>query len=360
MYDVTLREVLVRREHVPLTRPYVIASYATDSVEIFYVALRDRSGLVGYGAASPAPDITGESFDDCAAALATAEVVVGADVARLGEVLGRLGETFEGAPAARAAVDMALHDLLARRLGVPLCALLGAPRPYLKTSITIGILPVQETLAEAREHAGHGFTCFKIKIGHDIDQDVERLRKLREVLGPDVALRVDANEGYDVEDAVRMFSLATSLNLELVEQPLARRDDALVARLGADARRLLAYDESAHSPVDAARLLHGPGAAGHLVIKLMKCGGIVPAREIAAIAHAAGAGVMWGCMDESAVSISAALHAALASPATRFLDLDGSFDLVKDLATGGFTVQDGVLIPNGAPGLGVHVEAFDR
>jgi L-alanine-DL-glutamate epimerase-like enolase superfamily enzyme len=123
-------------------------------------------------------------------------------------------------------------------------------------------------------------------------------------------------------------------------------------------RRLLVADESILSPADALRLATADGGAplyGGWVVKLMKCGGITPARRIAAIAEAAGVDLMWGCMDESAIGIAAALAVAYASPATRWLDLDGSFDLERDPARGGFTVRDGMLHPDAGPGLGVEL-----
>lgn len=353
-----IEDIVIRREGVPLTRPYAIASHFTDSVEIFYVAVRTASGLTGYGAASPVPAVTGETGDACAAALERGRSRRGTDASRLGEQLVWLGTELASTPAARAALDMALHDLVARRLGVPLCALLGAPRAPLPTSVTIGILPVDETLAEAREHVGRGFTCLKVKIGEDPDEDLRRLHRLREVLGPQVSLRVDANQGYDADALGRLLRDADVLGLELIEQPLARGREDELRLLDDRALARIALDESVHTPKDAALVLETPAAAGCLVVKLMKCGGVAPAREIAAHAATRGATLMWGCMDESVVSIAAALHVAMASPATRYLDLDGSFDLARDLATGGFGVEDGVLVPNGEPGLGVVAECF--
>src|SRR5206468_7134662 len=112
-------------------------------------------------------------------------------------------------------------------------------------------------------------------------------------------------------------------------------------------------DESLHDEQDALELVRPTRACGIFNIKLMKCGGIQPARGIARIAELAGVRLMWGCMDESRISIAAALHAALASPATRYLDLDGSLDLARDVVSGGFTLEKGVMRTTGAPGLGV-------
>ena len=119
-------------------------------------------------------------------------------------------------------------------------------------------------------------------------------------------------------------------------------------------RERIAADESLLNEDDARALAAGPRACGIFNIKLMKCGGIAPARRIAAIAEAAGIHLMWGCMDESRISISAALHAALSCPATRSLDLDGSLDLARDVAREGFVLDNGRMRTTGAPGLGIR------
>jgi L-alanine-DL-glutamate epimerase-like enolase superfamily enzyme len=118
-------------------------------------------------------------------------------------------------------------------------------------------------------------------------------------------------------------------------------------------KKLTAADESLVTPHDAFRLATPPAGCGIFNIKLMKCGGITPARKIAAVGGLAGIDLMWGCNDESIVSIAAALHVALSCPNTKYLDLDGSLDLARDLVSGGFTIQDGVMSITGAPGLGV-------
>jgi L-alanine-DL-glutamate epimerase-like enolase superfamily enzyme len=145
----------------------------------------------------------------------------------------------------------------------------------------------------------------------------------------------------------------------LVEQPLPRGAEADLRQLDPSLRRLVAADESVHTAKDALALAvaepDGDPACGILNIKLMKCGGITGARAIATIAETAGIDLMWGCMDESAISIAAALHTAFASPATRYLDLDGSFDLARDPASGGFTIENGIMRPLGLPGLGVSL-----
>jgi L-alanine-DL-glutamate epimerase-like enolase superfamily enzyme len=251
---------------------------------------------------------------------------------------------------------MALHDLFARHLGIPLVSLLGRCHDVLATSITIGIKNPDETVAEAEEYLARGFRCLKVKLGHALEEDLERLRKLRDSVGPEVRIRVDVNQGYNVAEVLRLHEFLEPLGIEFVEQPLPSADLEQIRALPASLRRVLALDESLHSERDGLTLLQEPIPAAIWVIKLMKCGGITPAMALGRMAQASGRQLMWGCMDESAISIAAALHAAYACPATRFLDLDGSFDLARDPAAGGFTVKDGNLVLGDAPGLGVELQ----
>ncbi|MCZ6832907.1 MAG: dipeptide epimerase [Acidobacteria bacterium] len=353
-----IREVETIRESVPLSRPYTIAGREmTTAVDLFQLRIVTDSGLVGLGSGSPAEDITGESPDACAAALAPDNLdLVGRDARHLGGLCAGL-DGMRKTPAARAAVDMALHDLFARRLGIPLADFLGRCHDALPTSITIGIKPAAETLAEADEYIRRGFTHLKVKLGHDFEDDQDRLRQLRQTVGRSIRIRVDANQGYSLAQTQRFGATLRDLDIEFMEQPLPRAAVAEMRTLPDDLRTLVAADESLQSPADAMTLAAKPAACGIFNIKLMKCGGITPALEIAVMAAAAGLDLMWGCMDESVISISAALHTAFACPATRYLDLDGSLDLAEDVARGGFILKDGRLHIPDAPGLGVELVA---
>jgi L-alanine-DL-glutamate epimerase-like enolase superfamily enzyme len=353
-----IRSIAVSRERFPLTRPYAIAGQPPmTEVENVVVRIETEGGLAGLGAGSPGEHVTGETFEGCHAALAPGRVewLRGRDVRTLPALCRESAERFPLTPAARAAVDIALHDLLARGLGVPLVELLGRAHDALPTSITIGIKPLDETLAEADEYLGRGFRILKVKIGDSLEEDLERLAKLRERVASRARIRVDANIGYSVDETERFFERSAGFDLELVEQPVPREVFEGIRRLPAAQRGRMAADESLHGENDALALAGPPGdpACGIYNIKLMKCGGVWPALRIAAIAETAGVALMWGCMDESRISIAAALHAAFASPATRYLDLDGSLDLARDVVSGGFTLVDGVMRTTDAPGLGV-------
>jgi L-alanine-DL-glutamate epimerase-like enolase superfamily enzyme len=346
-----------RVEKMPLSRPYTIAFRTISAVENVIVTLRDERGNVGLGAASPEPHVTGETAERCQAALGAGalDFLVGAGIDGWPALIGDLERRMGGAPAARAAVDIALHDLRARGLGVSLGEVLGRVHRALPTSITIGIKPTAEALAEADEYLGRGFRVLKVKIGKSLEEDLERLARLRAHVGAGVTIRADANQGYTLEETRRFFAETAALDLEFVEQPVKAAAIDELRALPESLRRRIAADESLLTPADAVRLAAGAAPAGIFNIKLMKCGGVRAAGAIAAVAEAAGIHLMWGCMDESCIGIAAALHAALASPATRYLDLDGSFDLAGDVARGGFVVEGGVMRPVDGPGLGVQL-----
>lgn len=354
------------RQNVPLARPYTIAYQTVSEVELLFVEIVGERGLAGYGSASPAANVTGESPDACAAALERLAFLEGRDAlaigARVAEAEAALAATPAASPAATpaatpaaaAAVDMALWDLFGRAVGRPLVDLWGSrPAAPIPTSVTIGIGGLDETLEQAAEHLGAGFHCLKVKIGRESEADLERLYRLRERFGYGFGLRVDANQGYSPAELAALGGRLAELRVELVEQPLPRGRAGELAGLPEGLRRRLAADEDLHGEEDAAALVR-LGSYGIWNLKLMKCGGPTPAGRLAALAGADRRELMWGCNDESVVSIAAALHAAWAAPATRYLDLDGSFDLAADPFVGGFRLADGCLLPLDEPGLGVR------
>ncbi len=349
-------------EKLALTRPYTIAYERIESVENLFVHLQAQDGSVGLGVASPAAEVTGEGVQQCRQALADhlEALLTGIDLRHLKSILRNIENAMPRTPAARAAIDMALHDLWAKHLGLPLVDLLGRVHRSLPTSITIGIESVEASLEEAAEYKARGFRIFKVKIGRSLEEDVERLHRIRQKMGPEIIIRVDANQGYAVDQFENFLKQTASLALEFIEQPLKADDLDGMRRLPAAVRNRIAADESLLDTRDAITCLEPPRPFGIYNIKLMKCGGIAPGLQIAEIANLAGIDLMWGCMDESIVGIAAALHAALASPATRYLDLDGHLDLARDLVTGGFILKDGQLSLTDNPGLGVELLAHDK
>jgi len=345
----------VRKEDLDLTRPYTIAYKTVTTVSNCVVEIETDTGNTGFGSANPSKYVVGVDVGGTVAALSeeNTEWLIGKDVREMQQLVYEVQQQFAGQAGACAALDIALHDLFAQQLGVPLVKFLGQKHRSLPTSITIGIKSTEETLEEADEYLGRGFKILKVKLGQSKEEDVERLKKLRERVGKEVIIRVDANQGYTMLQLEDFYYATFGPNPELIEQPLPADAINDYRKLPAEVKKLIALDETLVTPADAYQLTNAPRAAGIFNIKLMKCGGIGHAREIANIAKNAGVDLMWGCNDESRISIAAALHIALASSNTKYLDLDGSFDLARDVVTGGFELHNGMMSLTDQSGLGV-------
>jgi L-alanine-DL-glutamate epimerase-like enolase superfamily enzyme len=338
---------------MPLRVPYEIAFQRVEVATNIFLRLETAEGLRGYGCAAPDLDITGEDSGAVAAVLRDIALPAlrGADPLAMALVMERLEEPLAGFPSAAAAVDMALYDLLGKRANLPLYKLLGGYRSCIMTSVTIGILPLAETVAAAREFMAKGFGCLKLKGGLDPDDDVARTLAVRQAVGPDVELRFDANQGYTEEQALHFVTQVKSADLELLEQPTPGGRLDILGRVTAGADLPIMADESLMNLRDAFRLARGD-LVDMVNVKLMKVGGIGQALLVNAVARAARLDVMVGCMDEAALAIAAGLHYALARPNVAYADLDGHLDLMDDPSHGALRLESGWLYPTKYPGLG--------
>jgi L-Ala-D/L-Glu epimerase / N-acetyl-D-glutamate racemase len=337
------------------TKPYTIAFKSIDVVRNVFVEITLENGITGLGSGNPSEYVTGESFESCLTAIRDENqgFPVGRDIRELHQLTHELLIRMPKNPAARAAFDIALYDAFSQYIDMPLVRFLGQKMKSLPTSNTIGIKSVDETVREAKEYIKVGFKILKIKLGKSLEEDIERLVALRENFGKKIILRVDANQGYSIEQTIEFYHKTLELDLELIEQPIAARAVDEMRKLPGAIKERIAADESLLTPSDALDLVRPSPAAGIFNIKLMKCGGISQALKIADIAAAAAIDLFWGCNDESAISIAAALHTAFSCPHTRYIDLDGSLDLSNDIASGGFDLKDGVMYCLDKPGLGV-------
>lgn len=340
------------QEKLPLTKPYTIAYKTITDTELIFVEVVLENGITGIGAANPFPEVVGETAETTIANLRSEAIqnLKGRDIRMAQQLIAETATNFPNQPGTLAAIDIALHDAFGKYLGISILDFYGKQAEPLPTSITIGIKATNEMIEEAKGYYASGFRILKIKTGHNVEEDIERVRKIKEAFNGKFIIRVDANQGYDIA-ALQRFMSETKHDVELIEQPLLKGKEQALESLIAG-KEILVADESLVNTADAFILSHHPLAYGVYNIKLMKCGGITAAKEIATIAKHAGINLFWGCNDESIISITAALHAAYSCSNTKYLDLDGSFDLSKDIVQGGFVLKDGYMHTTGLPGLG--------
>jgi L-alanine-DL-glutamate epimerase-like enolase superfamily enzyme len=343
----------VSLEKIALTKPYTISYKTTSSIKNLVVKIVLNNGVYGLGAASVSKYVVGiDTEGSYKNALAYKQGLVGKNISSFFQITDLIEKELSNDPGSRAAFNIALHDAFCKNSNISLSKFLGRKIDPLPTSVTVGIKGVEETIEEIEEYCSAGFRYIKIKLGQQIDQDIERVLKTQEKFKNSIIIRVDANQGWSFDDTIKFFNAVG--NVELIEQPLKASETEECLGFSKELKKIIALDESIVTPENAITF-SSKDYAGIFNIKLMKCGGISAAREIASTALAKGIDLMWGCNDESIISISAALNVALSYPNTKYLDLDGSFDLAKDIVVGGFEIKDGLMIPVSSPGLGTRL-----
>lgn len=332
---------------LPLSLPYTIAYETVTDVINHFLVIETDAGITGTGCAAPAPEVTGETADASLDALnrLPARLAGAAPEEAAKTVLPGLANT----PSAMAALDLALAEISARTSTGPQAGV--DPDEFIPvvTSITIGIMGVSETLERAKFLVGEGFLFLKIKGGHDVETDIERLTVLRSEFGPSLLLALDANQGYSLKDVNRLEERSGEFSLQYLEQPTPRRDLMMLREATLCSSIPVMADESVQT-VDDVRRIADLGAASLINIKLQKMGGLTPAHNVDVISESAGMRTMLGCMDESALSIAAALHFGATHSNVTFHDLDGHLDLMSDPFSGLVSLEQGKLSIKGVPG----------
>ena len=342
---------------LPLRLPYRTAYHGEEEVQhagVVFIRIETRQGYVAWGCAAFDPQITGETMasvtracEQCAARARDLNPM------NISYALAELEQLTPKTPSALCAFDIAFHDLISLAVGMPLHRLMGGYRSRIQTSVTINVGDTQETVAMAQKRARQGFRILKIKGGINPQEDVRRVRAVREAL-PNLTLRLDADQGYDIPQAL---SVARALegHIEMLEQPVpAASGVAALRQVTRQSKAPILADQSTLDPASALEIA-GHAAADGISIKLATCGGIDRARQMVAIARAARLATMIGCVNEPALLIAAGLAFALSNAGVRYVDLDGHFDLAEDPTQERFRLEEGWLIASDVPGLGCTV-----
>ncbi len=341
---------------IPLTTPFRIAIGEMKAANLLLVRIHTDQGLTGLGEACPFPPITGETqATNAAAARTIRDMIIGRDPLAVDGLLRGLGPLVHSNPSAVAAFDMALHDILGKVAGLPLFRLLGGSDPSFETDITAG-LDTPEVMAERiKGFVREGYRTVKVKVGLDPDEDVARLQAIRDAVGYEIGIRIDANQGWSVPQAVYALRKMEPLRIAFCEQPVRASDTAGLRAVRAQSPISIMADEALFVPADAIKLIMAE-ACDSLNIKLMKAGGMLNAVRIAHVADAANMRCMVGCMLDSKLALTAAAHVVASQANIIYADLDGNSEHVADPIVGGITVKAGVITLPESPGLGCDID----
>ena len=356
-----IKKITVYQLNIARLRPVKVSLGQLDSAHNVVVQITTDTEIVGWGEASPFAPITGDSpQSNYLTGQQLAKLIVGKDPLAIDARMAEINRFTVGEPSIRSAFDMALYDIAAQAAGMPLYQFLGGEQRTLRTDLTIGLQDtVEQTVAQAQDILAAGFDAIKMKVGRPALEDVAHVKAVRDLAGPDIAIKIDSNQGWDYPTAVANLCAMKPLNLHYSEQPIAAWDYDNMARLRDHAHLPICADESVFDEKDALKLIKSD-AADYLNIKLGKAGGIHTGLKINAIAEAAGSKCMIGCFAESRLGLTAAAHLAMARPNIHFIDLDSAISFKEDPVRGGMRYDDelgGVIHLSDEPGLGVAVEA---
>ena len=352
-----ITEVRLGRISVPLRTPFKTALRSVSSVEDVIVEVHTDTGHVGYGEAPPTGAVTGDTTGAIVGALQDhiIKTVLGREVDDFENLMLALDRCVVKNTSAKAAMDMALWDLYGQLYQIPVYKLLGGSRKQLVTDITISVNDPEEMARDTVRAVERGYDTLKVKVGANPALDVARLSAVRQAAGPDVRIRIDANQGWQPKEAVRILNQMQEqgLDIEFVEQPVKAHDLTGLKYVTERSYVPVLADESVFSPADALTIMQ-MRAADLVNIKLMKCGGIHNALKIASAAEVYGVECMIGCMLEAKISVNAAVHLACAKKIITKIDLDGPVLCSEDPVLGGAVFEEQLITVSGAPGLGIQ------
>jgi L-alanine-DL-glutamate epimerase-like enolase superfamily enzyme len=353
---VPITAVKTHRVSSPLHTPFVTSLRRTTTADSLLVEVIDEDGRSGFGEAPQVWAVTGANIPGSEACVEQmiAPRLIGRDADDLVANCAFVAKAVVGNEAAKAAVDVALHDLAARRLGIPLARLLGGTSLTIPTDVTLSAGDPASLAAAARDRVAEGFSVLKVKVGTDASTDLDRIRAVCKAVPATV--RLDANQGWTAREAVRIINgiSAEGLPVELVEQPVPRSDVDGLAFVTQHVDIPIMADETVFGVLDLTLVIQ-KRAADLVNVKLAKCGGLSVARTLIELAHAHGLGTCVGSMMEGPVGVGAAASLVAAFRTTTVSDLDAAWWLASSPVHGGLSYRDGAVHLPESPGLGVHL-----
>ena len=354
----TITQVGIYKLSIPLKEPFITSLGVENAAHNIIVRISTSTGLTGFGECSPYMLINGESQDTCfVVGQYFAKALKGMDAGNTSGCINQMDAIIYGNNSIKSAFDMALYDIASQQAGVPLYKYLGADnKKTIITDYTVSIGEPGKMAADALKIKEQGFPAIKVKLGNDGNTDIERIRAIREAVGPEIPLRVDANQGWKVKEAIETLNALKEFNIQYCEEPIARWKFMKLKKVRKSSPIPIMADESCGDEHDAERLIELE-ACDMFNIKLGKAGGIYKGLKIIDLAEKAGIHMQVGAFLESRLAMTAFAHFALCSPLVVHFDFDTALMFREDPVSGGiFYEKNGLITIPEVAGLGASIE----
>lgn len=356
--NLSISRIEVYQSPIKLKEPFVISLGPMEYANNVIVILHTKQGIVGFGECSPFLTIAGESMETgFVVAQYLAKVLIGKNPANISECALAMDKVIYGNSSIKSAFDMALYDIAAQHAGLPLYKYLGGSNnKTIKTDYTVSLGPTEKMVADAQKIVDQGFETVKVKLGHSREKDVESIRQIRQAIGNNVPLRLDANQGWDANESISILNDLAAYNIQHCEEPIPRWDFMELPKIRRESPIPIMADESCCDHHDAKRLINLK-ACDLINIKLSKSAGIFKALKIIELAEQANMEMQVGGFLESRLGFTASAHLALVSKNIKYFDFDTPLMMIEDPVIGGIEYgKNGLIKMPEQPGLGASID----
>ena len=355
--EITIQQIGLYKLSIPLIEPFITSLGRDDHAENVLVKIMTKEGVTGFGECSPYMPITGESQETCfIVGRYFAKILKGKNALAIEECIGAMDKLIYGNTSIKSAFDMALYDIASQHARVPLYKFLGGKNDKtIITDYTVSIADPQKMAADALKIKEEGYPFIKVKLGKDGATDVLRIKMIRKAIGDEIPLRIDANQGWSVEEAIKTLQALGQYNIQHCEEPIPRWQFMHLPHVRKASPIPIMSDESCGDEHDAERLIY-IGACDYFNIKLSKSGGIFKALKMVKLAEANNIHLQVGAMLESRLAMTAFAHFSLCSPLIEHFDFDTALMFSEDPVSGGIVYEkNGVVKVPGGMGLGASI-----
>jgi len=353
-----ISQVEIYKLRIPLIEPFITSLAYETHVENVIVVIRTEKGITGFGECSPYMPVNGESMDTCfIVGQYFAKLMKGQNALKLEENLAAMDKLIYANSSIKSAFDIALHDIIGQHQQVPLYKLYkGKNNKELVTDYTVSLSDPEKMAADALKIKNQGYPSIKVKLGASGKKDVERIKKIREAVGDKIPLRIDANQGWNVKEAIDTLNALEKYDVEHCEEPIAKWNFMRLRKVKKNSPIPIMADESCGDAHDAERLIKLK-ACDMFNIKVGKAGGVFNAYEIVKLGGKAKMHMQVGAFLESRLGMTASAHLALCSDHIVHCDFDTPLMFSEDIVSGGLTYHaNGVMKVPDVPGLGASIE----